>query len=100
MFLLALKNNLYGLDINYLKIWLKLINCFKYNIFCFKILEVCFTSIGMWNSRHWYSKFKKTLFLKVKKSLLESEKGFEELKDNEPKDRKGRINGDIEELFF
>ena len=54
----------------------------------------------MWNSRHWYSKFKKTLFLKVKKSLLELEKGFEELKDNEPKDRKGRINGDIEELFF
>ena len=62
MFLFALKNNLYGLDINYLKIWLKLINCFKYNIFCFKILEVCFTSIGMWNSRHWYSKFKKLYF--------------------------------------
>ena len=54
----------------------------------------------MWNSRHWYSKFKKTLFLKVKKSLSELEKGFEELKDNEPKDRKGRINGEIEELFF
>ena len=45
-------------------------------------------------------KIQKTLFLKVKKSLLELEKGFEELKDNEPKDRKGRINGEIEELFF
>ena len=38
-------------------------------------------------------------FLKVKNSLLESEKDFMELKDRELKDREEKIKGEIEELF-
>ena len=42
----------------------------------------------------------KNQFLKVKKSLLELEKGFIELKDIELKDREVKIKREIEELFF
>ena len=42
----------------------------------------------------------KNRFLKVKNSLLESEKYFIELKDREIKDREVKIKSDIEELFF
>ena len=43
---------------------------------------------------------RKNRFLKVKNSLLESEKYFIELKDREIKDREVKIKSDIEELFF
>ena len=39
-------------------------------------------------------------FLKVKKSLLELEKYFMELKDIELKDRQEKIKREVEELFF
>ena len=42
----------------------------------------------------------KNQFLKVKNSLLRSEKDFIELKDRELKDRKVKIEREIEELFF
>ena len=42
----------------------------------------------------------KNQFLKVKKSILELEKGFTELKDRELKDREVKIKREIEELFF
>ena len=42
----------------------------------------------------------KNQFLKVKKSLLELEKDFIELKDIELKDREVKIKREIEELFF
>ena len=42
----------------------------------------------------------KNQFLKVKKSLLELEKDFIELKDIELKDREVKIKREIKELFF
>ena len=42
----------------------------------------------------------KNQFLKVKKSLLELEKDFIELKDIELKDREVKIKREVEELFF
>ena len=42
----------------------------------------------------------KNQFLKVKNSLLESEKDFIELKDRELKDREVKIKREIDELFF
>ena len=43
---------------------------------------------------------RKNQFLKVKNSLLESEKDFIELKDRELKHREVKIKIQIEELFF
>ena len=43
---------------------------------------------------------KKKQFLKVKNSLLESEKDFIELKDREFKHREVKIKRQMEELFF
>ena len=43
---------------------------------------------------------RKNQFLKVKNSLLESEKDFIELKDRGWKDRDVKIKGVIEELLF
>ena len=43
---------------------------------------------------------RKNQFLKVKNSLLESEKDFIELKDRASKDRDVKIKGVIQELLF
>ena len=50
--------------------------------------------------RKYLKNMQKNQFLKVKNSLLESEKYFIELKDTELKDREVKIKRKIEELFF
>ena len=50
--------------------------------------------------RKYLKNMQKNQFLKVKNSLLESEKYFTELKDTELKDREVKIKRKIEELFF
>ena len=50
--------------------------------------------------REHFKNILKNQFLKVKNSLLRSEKDFIELKERELKDRKVKIEREIEELFF
>ena len=50
--------------------------------------------------RKYFKNMQKNQFLKVKNSLLESEKYFIELKDTKLKDREVKIKRKIEELFF
>ena len=50
--------------------------------------------------RKFLKKMRKNQFLKVKNSLLELEKDFKELRDQELKDREVKIKREIEELFF
>ena len=50
--------------------------------------------------RKFFKKMRKNQFLKVKNSLLELEKDFKELRDQELKDREVKIKREIEELFF
>ena len=50
--------------------------------------------------RKYLNNTQKNQFVKVKNSLLELEKDFIEFKDRESKDRKTKINREIEKLFF
>ena len=52
-----------------------------------------------YNEGKYFKNMQNDQFLKVKNSLLESEKDFMELKDRELKDREEKIKGEIEELF-
>ena len=52
-----------------------------------------------YNEGKYFKNMQNDQFLKVKNSLLESEKDFMELKDRELKDTEEKIKGEIEELF-
>ena len=50
--------------------------------------------------RKYFKNMQNNQFLKVKNSLLALEKDFKILKDKKLKDRKDKIKGEIEKLFY